>query len=240
VIHNFLSNVIKHTDERFITLQLKTEEGKFFTISVTDTGTGIAEDKLPFVFERFEKPDNFTKGSGLGLAISKSLMEYLGGEIMLTSVLGEGSAFSFRIPLRRSMEEAVKADPFPFDEPENPEGPVNKKKILAIGYNDLDFNPIHTVLSRGSLIRTTNEEDALNKFLSCSPELLIIDISNPNFNGLGFIKRIRNLSLNMQLIAFSEYGNYTGQKKTLKSGCNDIVLKPYTASRLKDAIISYI
>lgn len=241
VIHNFLSNAIKHTEKGTITLELNTEEDRSFTVSVADTGTGIAEDKLPFVFERFEKLGSFTQGTGLGLAISKSLVEYLGGEIKAASVSGEGSTFSFRIPLRKTLEEAKKAEPLPAGESEKPEEPANKKKILAIGYNDLDFSPIHTVLSyEYSLMRVDSEEEALNKFLSCSPELIMINISDPNLNGTGFIKKIRDISLSIPVIAFTEYGNYTDQEKALKAGCSDIVLKPYTASRLKDAIVSYI
>ncbi|MDF9830623.1 ATP-binding protein [Parabacteroides sp. PF5-6] len=241
VVHNFLSNAAKHTFEGSITLQMKIEKDNTYTISVTDTGTGITEDKLPYVFERFEKLDNFTQGTGLGLAISKSLVEHLGGEIGATSVFGQGSTFFFRIPLRQTMKEAEEAQPLPPDEQVQPQESLHRKKILAIGFDELDFGPIHTVLSNEYIILKINDkEEGLEKYLSLSPELLMVHVSSPVIDGLNFVKRIRDLSFTTPIIAFTEYGNYTAQEKALKAGCNDIVLKPYTASRLKDAVISYI
>ena len=76
------------------------ERGLYFVVE--DTGTGIPEEDLPFVFERFYKADKARtrgrSGTGLGLAIAKNIVEAHGGFITVQSKLGEGTTFSFLIP----------------------------------------------------------------------------------------------------------------------------------------------
>jgi two-component system sensor histidine kinase ResE len=71
-------------------------------VSVADTGSGIAKEDLPFVFERFYKGDKARTrgkaGTGLGLAIAKNIVEAHQGEIMVQSIVGQGTTFSFYIP----------------------------------------------------------------------------------------------------------------------------------------------
>ncbi len=67
-------------------------------ISVKDTGCGIPQDKLPVVFDRFEKVDSFAQGVGLGLPICKSIAESMGGTIGVTSEVGAGTAFWVTLP----------------------------------------------------------------------------------------------------------------------------------------------
>jgi two-component system phosphate regulon sensor histidine kinase PhoR len=77
-------------------------DDKFITVSVADTGIGIADDDLPRVFERFFKADKSRTGggSGLGLAIAKHTVQAHGGEISVRSTEGKGSTFTFRLPLQ--------------------------------------------------------------------------------------------------------------------------------------------
>jgi len=99
VFINLINNAVKHIEKGSITL--KADKGdEYLTLSVTDTGRGIPEDKLEIIFNRFEKLDRYVQGSGLGLAICKSIVDQLGGKITVTSKVNEGSVFSFTIPYR--------------------------------------------------------------------------------------------------------------------------------------------
>ena len=97
ILNNFLSNALKHTQEGYIDITYGvTEQG--IEIKVTDTGCGIPQDKLPVIFERFEKVDSFTQGVGLGLPICKSIAECMGGSIGLTSEVGVGTTVWVTLP----------------------------------------------------------------------------------------------------------------------------------------------
>ena len=97
VLFNFLSNAIKNTETGSITLGLK-QEGDWLKLFVSDTGCGIPEEKLPQIFTRFEKLNDFVQGTGLGLSICKSIVERLGGRIEVSSELGQGSTFALYLP----------------------------------------------------------------------------------------------------------------------------------------------
>ncbi len=104
-LFNLLSNAAKFTHEGTVTLHVtRTEQAgvNWLTFAVSDTGIGIAEDKIEHVFEEFAQADDSTTrdygGTGLGLAISKRFCNLLGGDLCLHSTLGEGSTFTVRIP----------------------------------------------------------------------------------------------------------------------------------------------
>lgn len=98
VISNFMSNAIKFTSQGSICLGYE-PRGTELYFYVTDTGTGIQEDKLATVFERFVKLERGKNGTGLGLSICQTIVKKLGGDIGVKSVYGSGSTFWFTIPL---------------------------------------------------------------------------------------------------------------------------------------------
>jgi len=106
VLFNFLSNAIKNTEKGSITLGLK-HEGPWLKLYVSDTGCGISKEKLPQIFTRFEKLNDFVQGTGLGLSICKSIVERLGGRIEVTSELGQGSMFALYLPYQEIPKEVA-------------------------------------------------------------------------------------------------------------------------------------
>ena len=106
VLLNLVSNAAKFTQQGSITLAVYTVTGeagrRFVRVDVTDTGIGIAAKDMPLLFEAFRQVDSsLTRtagGTGLGLPISKSLVEMQGGEMLVTSQVGQGSTFSITIP----------------------------------------------------------------------------------------------------------------------------------------------
>ncbi len=98
ILVNLLGNAIHYTEKGSIVIHAWRERERIW-IAVSDTGIGIAEEDLPFVFERFWRADRsrsrYSGGTGIGLSIARSVVQLQGGEIHVTSELGKGSTFQF-------------------------------------------------------------------------------------------------------------------------------------------------
>src|SRR5213082_1141566 len=103
VLLNLVGNAIKFTDSGEVSIKGSSANGSF-TVAVHDTGPGISEADQAKLFQEFQQADNsMTRkkgGTGLGLAISKRIIEMHGGKIWVESVVGEGSTFSFTMPVK--------------------------------------------------------------------------------------------------------------------------------------------
>jgi signal transduction histidine kinase len=108
VLVNLLGNAIRYTEIGSITLKAEVES-PYLWLSVIDTGSGIAPEDLPQVFERFWRADrsrsSYSGGSGIGLAIAKKLVELQGGEITVSSQVNQGTTFSFSLPLSHQQRQ---------------------------------------------------------------------------------------------------------------------------------------
>ncbi|GAC90317.1 redox sensor histidine kinase ResE [Anoxybacillus flavithermus NBRC 109594] len=104
VLTNLIDNALRHTDEGGEVRVIVDTDEEVVRISVQDSGSGIPEEDLPFVFERFYKADKARtrgrSGTGLGLAIAKNIVEAHKGTITVHSKLGEGTTFTFTLPLK--------------------------------------------------------------------------------------------------------------------------------------------
>ncbi|MDL2221287.1 response regulator [Parabacteroides sp. OttesenSCG-928-N08] len=240
ILNNFLSNAIKHTVEGSITLDVELIDEDKLKFSVTDTGTGIEEDKLNAVFDRFEKLNTFAQGTGLGLSISKSLIENMRGEIGVTSQVGVGSTFYFIIPRWGRREDLCVVTESSNNSSKETET-SQKRQILVLEQNDTDYDFISEVLSsRYRLLRTMIDDEVVKLLLSEKPDLLLLDISNEEINGRELLEKIRDVSSEIPIVIITEQGNYFDQEIGLKYGANDIVLKPCSSSLLKEAIVPYV
>ncbi|WP_254633956.1 response regulator [Mesorhizobium sp. GbtcB19] len=118
IVTNLLGNAVKFTDEGHVLVDVTGERvpaGTRLTISVTDTGIGIPEDKLKLVFEKFSQVDTSStrrhEGTGLGLAITSRLVEMMGGEIGVDSAEGKGSTFWFTVTLPKAEQGGQRITP---------------------------------------------------------------------------------------------------------------------------------
>lgn len=102
VVVNLISNALKYTQKGGKVDVNISEDNNYIEISVKDTGIGISQDDLPYVFERFYRADEsrnkLTGGAGIGLTISKSIVEAHGGNITLDSIIGKGTNFVVKVP----------------------------------------------------------------------------------------------------------------------------------------------
>lgn len=108
ILHNLFDNAIYYTPEGGEILVTAKSQGEFVEIQVQDTGSGIAAEHLPYIFERFYRADQSrsraTGGAGLGLAIVKQLVEAQGGTVSASSKIGQGTTICFSLPIVREDE----------------------------------------------------------------------------------------------------------------------------------------
>ena len=114
IVTNLVGNAVKFTDEGHVLVDVAGEgmpTGTKVTVLVTDTGIGVARDKLRLIFDKFSQVDASStrrhEGTGLGLAITSRLVEMMGGDIGVESTEGKGSTFRFSVTLPRAQEKSV-------------------------------------------------------------------------------------------------------------------------------------
>lgn len=109
VLINLMGNAVKFTEHGKVTLKISYAENSMLRFDVMDTGIGIDEENQKIIFEEFRQIDGSTTrrygGTGLGLAICKKIIDMLGGTISVSSKIGQGSDFYFKIPLRYGQEK---------------------------------------------------------------------------------------------------------------------------------------
>ena len=239
VLFNFLSNAIKNTCEGSITLGLATE-GEWLKVYVTDTGCGIPREKLPLIFNRFEKLNDFVQGTGLGLPICQSIVERLGGKISVESEVGVGSTFVMTLPYQQSLF-ASNAGAVGANVADMGHRVDGRKKILIAEDTESNFMQINILLKKDYTISwVTNGEEAVNSFLRERPDLILMDIRMPVMNGIQTTEKIRAITLDLPIVAVTANAFLIEQQQALAAGCNDIIAKPYTYEKLKETIIKYI
>lgn len=260
VISNLVNNALKFTTTGKISFGFKAEDGRLI-FYVSDTGTGISEDKLKAVFQRFVKLNESVQGTGLGLSICKAIVEKLGGEISVTSKVGFGTTFSFWLPYNiagqdnseQTMEEALESDTSRDDSATNDtlrsaynklaqsHSGNNKKKILIAEDSKSNFILLNAILRKEyDIVWAHDGMEAVTLFDSEHPDLILMDIKMPNLNGLEATQIIRQLSPDVPIIAQSAYAFSEDIEATRQAGCNDFISKPISQDLLKSKIKFYL
>ena len=241
VLFNFLSNAVKNTERGSITLGAELRDG-WLDLYVTDTGCGIAEEKIPKIFDRFEKLNEFVQGTGLGLSICRSIAERLGGHICVRSKLGEGSTFTLCLP---HYEQEVSSEIDTMTETvllERNRYTKDKRKVILVAEDvEANFKLLADMLDKEYALRwVTNGQEAIHSFVRERPDLILMDIKMPVMNGIEATERIRNISLDVPIIAVTAHAFYTDNQQAQTAGCNAIISKPYSRDDLKRTIEQWI
>ena len=237
VLSNFLSNAFKYTKEGSITLGYKVREDDIY-FYVQDTGAGIPAGKVDKVFERFMKLDAKKQGTGLGLSISRTIIKKLGGEIGVFSEYGKGSTFWFTLPVKpfdflplQQRTEDV-SETVEFNETEYDAGAVRRTILIA---EDMDDNYLLYKIyleKHYDLIRATNVEEAVSKYLECNPDIILMDIGMPVVDGYQATDAIRQLSSDIPIVAVTAFAYDEDRRKVMSRGFNGYLSKPLNKDEL--------
>ena len=237
VLSNFLSNAFKYTKEGSITLGYKVREDDIY-FYVQDTGAGIPAGKVDKVFERFMKLDAKKQGTGLGLSISRTIIKKLGGEIGVFSEYGKGSTFWFTLPVKpfdflplQQRTEDV-SETVEFNETEYDAGAVRRTILIA---EDMDDNYLLYKIyleKHYDLIRATNGEEAVSKYLECNPDIILMDIGMPVVDGYQATDAIRQLSSDIPIVAVTAFAYDEDRRKVRSRGFNGYLSKPLNKDEL--------
>jgi signal transduction histidine kinase/CheY-like chemotaxis protein/HPt (histidine-containing phosphotransfer) domain-containing protein len=252
VLLNLISNAVKFTahGEIVVSTRCVLRDDRQATVewAVSDTGIGIASEKIGSLFVNFVQADNSISrrfgGSGLGLAICKRLIEQMGGDIKVTSVLGQGSTFSFRLTL--PVAENVAA-------PEQNDQLVCaalKARIDAFGRPlrvlIADDNPTNRLVAAQMLkdfdIQTDTACDGTEAVTATDRfnyDLILMDVRMPEMDGLQATRTIRARaeSQTIPIIAFTANAFPEDVRTCREAGMNDFVVKPARKKAMVEAIL---
>lgn len=257
IVWNLLSNAIKFTPKGgSIQVQLERVNSQI-EITVSDTGMGIDEEFLPFVFDRFRQGDSTSSkkhgGLGLGLSIVRHLVELHGGTVEAQNRQDRsGAIFTVKLPVMvvrnktaPQSEEVERIHPVsggavPFDCPPQ----LNGIKILAADDEPDARFLLSTVLEQcGAEVKTcSSAAETLAVFEEYAPDVLVSDIGMPEEDGYDLIKKIRRLESKtgkrIPAVALTAYARVEDRLKALSAGYNMHVTKPVEPAELVLVIAS--
>ena len=250
VLINLLGNGIKFTDAGHVTIHVSINHSDVhcgnLLFAISDSGIGIAENKIKHLFKLFSQADStITKkygGTGLGLCISKNFIELMGGEIWVESLLGHGSKFYFTcdLPLLPYLEPSLELIQSSII--------TNKRVFNILSVDDSETNRfLISSYFKNSDYHIVDAEDgliAIEKFKLEKFDLVLMDIQMPNKNGYEATKEIRqwekeNNRTRTPIIAISAYATYAEENKSLEVGCDQHITKPIKKETLIQLIETY-
>jgi signal transduction histidine kinase len=189
---NLISNAVKFTAEGRVSVMIGYSAGDL-RVAVSDTGIGIAPDRVGHLFQRFVQADSTTTrrfgGTGLGLAISRELCTAMGGTIDVESTLGEGSTFTAVLPLPRSAMPASQAPPASSSDLDR------KLRVLAAEDNPVNQLVLRTLLEQVGIEPTIvgDGAEALEAWRVGEWDLILMDVQMPVMDGPTACREIRRL-----------------------------------------------
>ena len=241
VFSNLIGNATKFTAKGSISFGYKLKE-KEIVFHVADTGSGISDDKIDKIFDRFIMANNQVQGTGLGLSISKIIVEKLGGKIAVQSKMGTGTTFTFTLPYisaNGDMKWEEKLTPASIKD--NNRTSHQEMTILVAEDYQSNYDLIEAMIGKiYKLVHAHDGMEAIIFYEQYKPDLILMDIKMPNINGLDATRAIREMSADVPVIAVSAYAYEKDKIAAIESGCNDFLTKPVSADLLKMTINKYL
>ena len=202
---NVLSNAAKFTHDGTVTLNAERQAAdgdEWLVLAVSDSGIGIAEEKLEHIFEEFSQADSSTTrdygGTGLGLTISRGFCQMLGGDMTVSSKLGVGSTFTIRLPVRLPEADVVPDElPSPAETLERISDQVSEAKsgstILVIDDDPEASDIIRRFLEKDSynVVTALSGEQGLRLAHEQRPDAITLDVMMPEMDGWSVLRALK-------------------------------------------------
>jgi len=250
VLVNLLSNAAKFTAEGEIVLMISRRDnsrGDMVAFAVRDTGMGISPELKERLFKPFEQADGSVTrrfgGTGLGLTISMDLVLLMEGKLQVESELGQGSCFSFEIPLEQG--EKPIADPsrevrLPGEGDAPDTKPLQGKEVLLVEDNEMNQRVATAFLERFGLIVHLAHDgiEALERVELQQFDLVLMDVQMPRMDGLTATRELRKSGFTkLPIIAMTAHATTEARAESLESGMDEHISKPIDSYELYRTLV---
>nr|WP_246688652.1 MULTISPECIES: response regulator [unclassified Mesorhizobium] len=246
IVTNLLGNAVKFTDEGHVLVDVIGEwvpAGAKLTISVTDTGIGIPEDKLKLVFEKFSQVDTSStrrhEGTGLGLAITSRLVELMHGEIGVDSAEGKGSTFWFTVTLPKAEQGGQRI--MPVD--------VTGARVLIIDDNAVNRSILSEQMASWTFDSCAAESGAegLKVLIAAAAygvpvDCVVLDYQMPGMSGAEMARIVRNTEglAHTPIIMLTSVDQSLANTAYRDLGIDAQLIKPARSSVLLETLVATI
>jgi signal transduction histidine kinase/ActR/RegA family two-component response regulator len=259
VLTNIMGNAVKFTDGGDVTVTVSgraKDEFAQLEIDVKDSGIGIPQEKIDSIFDKFNQVDGTStkrhEGTGLGLAISKQLVEKMNGDISISSVLGEGSTFSIRLPLPVSGDVIVshaitEQNPEIAHKPGSASQEASQCKILVVEDSLVNQEVVKEFLEAVDcqIVIAANGQEAINFTESQEYDLILMDCQMPIVDGFEATRRIREREKEKRcgrtpIIALTANAYESDREKCLDVGMDDFLSKPFAPVDFEKTVTKWL
>ena len=248
---NIAGNAVKYNRQggyvRLVCREVEPADGApVYEYTIADNGIGMSEEFQQHLYEPFcreeQQVEGASSGTGLGAPIAKQLVELMGGTMSFTSVLGQGTTFTIRLPFekckRSEIPQAVRADAGDGDA-------LQGLHVLLVEDNDLNAEIAQFTLSRAGAVVThaKDGESAVEAFAASAPheyDVVLMDIMMPGIDGLEATRRIRALdredAATTPIIAVSANAFADDRRLSREAGMDAHLSKPVNSQELVEAL----
>ncbi|MBP1646292.1 MAG: response regulator [Bacteroidetes bacterium] len=230
IIKELIDNSIKFTEKGYIKIGYEVVDENKIKFYVQDTGEGISDENIHKAFNRFEKLGSYKSGTGLGLSIIKAILDFAGAEYDIESKEGQGTLFWAIVKSQIIIIDDEKAKDTNIEvEYYN----SKKTKILVADENMCPMILMDEVLNaKYDIICAKTGVDAIDKTITENPDIILISLMSYDIGGIETIRKIRENSKEVFIIAISEKISVIEKEKAFIAGCNKFVEMPIEKEEL--------
>ncbi len=242
---NIIGNAIKFTDEGGIAIRTRVDkidhDRSYLIVEVQDSGPGIPDEEISRLFRHFEQTSSGVKkgsGTGLGLALSRELALLMGGDITVSSQVGIGSVFTFKVEIKNGKEEDIERS--------------NTKRVICLDKSEETYRILVVDDKKENLqvavdllklvgfetYEAVDGADAIEKFKECDPHLILMDMRMPVMDGYEATSRIKSMEMgkNTPIVALTA-STFEEERNRIKAlDMQGYIRKPFRESDLFNTI----